>query len=322
MEFKASDHKPRLLIHGGAGSRGKDFPEEEQLRYLTALEIVLLQSYELLKAGRSALDIVEFAVKLLEDKPLFNAGKGSVFNEHGYVELEASIMDGSNMNAGACTLVKHLKNPISLARLVKEKTSHVLLAAPRAEELAKEHGLDMVDNCYFYTKKRWDQHRKGRDNVPERPPVCPKDYDTDFQYSSAEGPKGTVGAVCLDVYGNLAAATSTGGRTNKMAQRIGDTPIIGAGNYAENESCAVSGTGHGDYFLRHCVAYDIAARIKYGNATVKDAAKSSLEVMAKHGGDGGVIVIDKNGNFALEFNTTLMFRGSIGLDGKPEAKIF
>jgi len=241
---------------------------------------------------------------------LFNAGKGAVFNADGINELDASIMDGKNLNAGAVAGVTTIKNPINAARLVMEKSGHVMLIKEGAEKFARENGIEMVDPSWFFSQNRWDALQEAKKREQQK-----------LEDNTKKG--GTVGCVALDKQGNLAAGTSTGGMTNKKYGRVGDSPIIGAGTYANNESCAVSATGHGEFFIRNVVAYDISARMLYHNEKVEQAATDIINNKLKlQGGNGGVIALDKNGNIAMPFNTTGMFRGFYKSGGKPEIAIF
>lgn len=306
-----------LVIHGGAGTitRAEMTPELEA-EYRAALELSLRTGYERLKDGRSAVDAVEASIRVLENSPLFNAGKGAVFTHEGTNELDAAIMDGRTMMAGAVAGITIIRNPISAARAVLEKSPHVILIGRGAEVFATAQGLDIVDPSYFWTEKRWKQLQKAlvdekREGAIGRLPDPP-----DPKY-------GTVGAVALDRQGNLAAGTSTGGTTNKRFGRVGDAPIVGAGTYASNDSCAVSATGHGEFFIRYTVARDIAARMEFGGATVAEAADQVvMKKLVEAGGTGGVIALDRKGRFAMPFNTSGMYRGSIGPDGIPHVKIY
>lgn len=299
-----------IVIHGGAGVLSRDkIPGEKEKAYREKLHEALSAGYGILKAGGKSLDAVEAAIRILEDSPLFNAGKGAVFTGEGTNELDASIMDGKTLNAGAAAGVKHIKNPISLARMVMEHSPHVLLSREGAEVFAKKMGLPLVPETYFFTKGRWESLQKAKKKEKEK--------------KKKFGTVGTVGAAALDKAGNLAAGTSTGGMTNKKFGRIGDSPVIGAGTYANNKTCAVSATGHGEYFIRAVAAYDISALMEYKGLSLKEAAY--LVVMKKlkeMGGYGGVIAIDNKGNVAAPFNTTGMFRGFVGRDGKMVIKIF
>jgi len=307
-----------LAIQGGAGTilRSKLKPEKERA-YRDALIESLATGYEVLASGGSSLDAVQRAVNVMEDSPLFNAGKGAVFTHDGRNEQDACIMDGATRDAGAVAIVRRIKNPIDLARLVLEKSTHVLLAGEGAEEFARAHGMEFVDQDYFFTEYRWQQLQdaleKERGDASE---LTRLDH-------SVEDKTGTVGAVALDRHGNLAAATSSGGMTNKRSGRIGDTPMIGAGTYADNETCAVSATGVGEYIMRAFVAYDIAALMMYKNMTLADAADEVvMKKLTALGGSGGVVAIDRLGNIAMPFNSEGMYRGYQLPDGEPYVEIF
>ena len=311
-----------LVIHGGAGAmKPGSYTPEQEMEYKAKLTQALKIGYKILNNGGSSLDAVEKVINTLEDSPLFNAGKGAVFTSNGINELDASIMDGKTMNAGAVAEVRHVKNPISLARKVMTNSPHVLLAGEGAEQFAKEQGFTLVDENYFYTKKRWDSLQKIK--ARERQKSNKSKKQTSNVILNGEHKFGTVGCVALDKNGDLAAGTSTGGMTNKKFGRIGDSPIIGAGTYADNNTCAVSCTGHGEYFIRYDVAYDITALMKYKKKTVKEAADEViLNKLVKRGGSGGVIAIDKYGNMAMPFNTSGMFRGFITDKGVATVKIY
>jgi len=261
-----------------------------------------------LESGGASLDAVVAVINIMEDSPLFNAGKGAVLTEKGVAELDASIMDGKTLKAGAVAGIKHVKNPITLARLVMDKSPHVMMMGDGAEEFAKENNMEMVDNNYFITPNRWRQYQKMKEAQEKK---------------SKEEKHGTVGCVALDKNGNLAAGTSTGGMMMKKFGRVGDSPIIGAGTFADNNTCAVSGTGYGEYFIRLGIARDISDLMAYKNLTLNDAAN---EVIMKKlpllGGDGGIIALDKNGNIAMPFNTEGMYRGYLMNGEKPVIKIY
>ena len=305
-----------LVVHGGAGYiNQKTFSEEKKNQYISKLKEAIDKGSSVLSNGGTALDAVETVINILEDSPLFNAGKGAVFTAEGTNELDASIMEGKTLNAGAVAGVKHIKNPISLARLVMEKSPHVLLAGEGAEAFAEEQGIELVENKYFFTQDRWNYYQKVKEERKKKE-TAEIVFDSDQKF-------GTVGCVALDKNGNLAAGTSTGGMTFKRFGRIGDSPIIGAGTYANNNTCAISCTGHGEYFIRNVVAYDISALMEYKGLSLNKAAeKVVLDKLVKAGGDGGIIGIDKFGNIAMPFNTKSMFRG-FSLDGqKPVVEIF
>jgi beta-aspartyl-peptidase (threonine type) len=300
-----------LVIHGGAGGTAdQKMPEDMQQEYTTKMTEVLKAGAAILSGGGTSMDAVEACIRMMEDSPLFNAGKGAVFTEEGKNEMDASVMDGKTMKAGAVAGVTTIKNPISAARAVMEKSRHVMLIDGGAEKFAKEQGLEIVDPSYFYTKKRWDEFQKVHQQEMDHKPDTTKSH-------------GTVGAVALDTHGNLAAGTSTGGITNKMKGRIGDSPVIGAGTYANNNTCAVSCTGHGEFFIRNVVAYDLSARMEYKGQSLSEAAADVINVKLKsQGAEGGLIAVDRNGNIAMPFNTALMFRGSIGPEGKISVEIY
>jgi beta-aspartyl-peptidase (threonine type) len=308
-----------LLIHGGAGTieRSKMTPETER-EYRAGLERALAAGYEILKRGGLSLDATEAAVRVLEDDPHFNAGKGAVFTSAGTNELDAAIMDGNTLKAGTVANLKHIKNPVSLARLVMEKSGHVMMGGEGAETFAKENGIPLLrDQKYFFTQERWDALQKIQAAEKPRGGAGEKKF-----IITDQDRHGTVGAVALDHQGNLAAATSTGGTTNKRAGRIGDSPIIGGGTYANNATCAVSATGDGEYFIRATVAHDISALIEYRGMKLQAAAQTVLDKVAKLGGTGGVIAIDRQGNVAMPFNTSGMYRGHVDPDGKFVVEIY
>jgi L-asparaginase / beta-aspartyl-peptidase len=311
----AAAQKPMLVMHGGAGTitRASMTPELEK-QYRETLEQALRAGHAVLMKGGASLDAVETSIRILEDSPLFNAGKGAVFTHEGKNELDAAIMNGRTKAAGSVAGVTIIKNPISAARAVMEKSKHVMMTGKGAELFATEKGLEVVDPSYFWTERRWKALQKELMN--EAKPRASNDLPAEHKY-------GTVGAVALDKNGDLAAGTSTGGTTNKRYGRVGDAPIIGAGTYAENESVAVSCTGTGEYFIRWTVAHDIAALVKYKGMTVQQAGDEVIHkklVPAK--GDGGAIVLDGKGNFAMPFNTEGMYRGWIGGDGVPHVLIY
>jgi beta-aspartyl-peptidase (threonine type) len=306
-----------LVIHGGAGTmeRGKMTPPQDQ-EYRAGLERSLRAGLEILQRGGSSLDAAEAAVRVLEDDAHFNAGKGAVFTSAGTNELDAAIMDGQTMKAGAVASVKRIRNPISLARLVMEKSPHVMLDCTGAEAFAKEQGIELVEEKYFFTSERWDALQKIKEREKHGGGGGKKFIISD------QDRHGTVGAVALDVNGNLAAATSTGGMTNKRPGRIGDSPVIGAGTYANNATCAVSGTGDGEYFIRATVGHEISALMECRGMALSVAAQAALDKMAKLGGTGGLIAIDRNGNIALPFNTSGMYRGYVDATGKIVVDIY
>jgi beta-aspartyl-peptidase (threonine type) len=299
-----------LVIHGGAGTiRRENMSPEREKAYREALKQALDAGFDVLRSGGTSLEAVVASIKLLEDSPLFNAGKGAVFTHSGKNELDASIMDGSNLMAGAVAGVTTIKNPITAAYAVMTKSEHVMLAGKGAEKFAEEQGLQIVDPSYFVDSARYQQF------LNRRKPIKTKDAD------AKEKKFGTVGAVALDQYGNIAAGTSTGGMSDKKYGRIGDSPIIGAGTYANNNTCAVSATGWGEYFIRLSVAHDISAMMEYGGLSLQAAADSVvMKKLPALGGDGGIIALDRNGNISMTFNTDGMYRGYIKKRG--EAKVF
>lgn len=307
--------KTCLVIHGGAGTilREELTPALER-DYHSTLQAALRAGHAILARGGPSLDAVEQAIRLLEDSPLFNAGKGAVFNAKGEHELDASIMDGSSMRAGAVAGARGIRNPILAARAVMEQSPHVMLIAGGAEEFARAQGIQFAPPEYFYEERRWKQLEKAREKEQAMLDHTPLE--------ASEEKFGTVGAVALDARGNLAAGTSTGGMTNKKFGRVGDSPIIGAGTFAENISCAVSCTGHGEYFIRAVAAYDIAALMKYKGRSVRRAAEEVIKKIGKSGGTGGAIALDARGNIAMPFNTSGMYRGYLRSGGEPRTFIF
>ena len=307
-----------LAIHGGAGTieRSTMTPEKERA-YRDALERSLRAGFAILEKGGSSLDAVEASVRVLEDNPHFNAGKGAVFTAAGTNELDAAIMDGKTLKAGAVASVRHIKNPISLARMVMEKSPHVMMDGTGAEAFAKQNGVELVDQKYFYTEERWQALQRAKEKEKKVGSAAGNNFGI-----SDKDRHGTVGAVALDQAGNVAAATSTGGITNKKAGRIGDSPIIGAGTYANNATCAVSATGDGEYFIRAVVAHDVSALMEYSAMPLAQAAQEVLDKVAKLGGTGGLIAIDRQGNITQPFNTSGMYRGSIDQSGKSNIAIY
>jgi len=295
-----------LVIHGGAGTiKRENMTPEKEKAYETALGIALDSGYAVLKRGGKSPEAVIAAIKVMEDSPLFNAGKGAVFTSEGKNELDASIMDGSNLMAGAVAGVTTIKNPITAAYAVMTKSDHVMMIARGAEKFAEEQGLEIVDPSYFFDSTRYKQLLKAKEKEGSREAALYDPYVKDRKF-------GTVGAVALDQYGNIAAGTSTGGMTNKRYGRVGDAPIIGAGTYADNASCAVSATGWGEYFIRLGVARDVAALTQYGHLSIKEAADSIvMKKLPRLGGDGGIIALDRAGNFTMTFCSAGMYRGYI-----------
>nr|WP_068891314.1 isoaspartyl peptidase/L-asparaginase [Pedobacter panaciterrae] len=313
-----------LVVHGGAGTILKStMTPEKEAAYTAALTKALQQGYNAIKSGKTSLDAVEAAIHVLEDSPLFNAGKGAVFTHDGKNEMDAAIMDGKSLKAGAVAGVTVIRNPITAARAVMEKSEHVMMVSRGAEEFAKQCRVEIVDPKYFYTKERWDglQEAIKEDSVKavldhgNKKSLKLGTINRDYKF-------GTVGAVALDKMGNLAAGTSTGGMTNKKYGRVGDSPIIGAGTYANNLTAGISCTGWGEFYIRSVVAYDVSAMMEYKNLSVADASKKALDKMEKLGGDGGLIALDKNGNVAMPFNTEGMYRGTVTEDGKIEVLIY
>jgi len=302
-DARSRQEKPKwvIVIHGGAGTILKEnMSAETEIIYTQKLSESLNVASDILEKGGTSLDAVTAAIIIMENSPLFNAGKGAVFTAEGKNEMDASIMDGSNINAGAVAGVSTIKNPILAARQVMENSKHVMLQGEGADVFAKAQGLEIEDSSYFFTQRRWESFQKAKAN----------------KY-------GTVGAVALDLHGNLAAGTSTGGMTNKMKGRVGDSPIIGAGTYADNKSCAVSATGHGEFFIRNVVAYDIAALMKYSGVSLKEA--SNYVIMKKlkdQNAEGGIIALDKAGNFVMTFNTKGMYRAFKNSAGFEDVLIF
>ncbi|MCE7059953.1 isoaspartyl peptidase/L-asparaginase family protein [Dyadobacter sp. CY343] len=328
--------KITLVIHGGAGTitRSNMSPEQEKA-YKDVLNTALEKGYAVLKSGGTSVQAVEATIHVMEDSPLFNAGKGAVFTNEGKNELDASVMEGKTMKAGAIAGVTTIKNPISAAIAVMEKSEHVMMAGAGAEKFAKQQGIELVDPKYFYTESRYkallrareadktelDHDSKDKQQLKKAPKTG---FAKDTELIFTEGKKfGTVGCVALDKFGNLAAGTSTGGMTNKKYGRVGDAPIIGAGTYANNATCAVSATGHGEYFIRSVVAYDISALMEYKGMSLKDASNEVvMKKLVERGGEGGIIAVDRNGNIAMPFNSEGMYRGYIKSDGTREVLIY
>lgn len=297
-------NKYSIAIHGGAGTiLPSAMTAEKEKMYALALHDAIYAGAELLNLGGQALDAVELAVRMLEDNPLFNAGRGSVFTHEGKNELDASIMNGQNLMAGAVTAVRNVKNPVLLARAIMEKSEHVFLSGSGAMEFAKKMNIEFAPDEYFFSQYRYDQlliaKQEGEVNLDHT------------GFVTQENKRGTVGAVAMDKYGNLAAATSTGGMTNKIHGRIGDSPIIGAGNYANNKTCAVSCTGHGEFFIRSVVAYDVSCLMEYKGLSLKEACELVVyHKLVQLGGEGGLIAIDSQGNIEMPFNTAGMYRAN------------
>ncbi len=305
-----------IAIHGGAGTilRSLMTPEKEA-QYISGLQQAIESGNAILAKGGSSLDAVEAAVMSLENFPLFNAGKGAVFTNKGTHEMDASIMDGATLEAGAVSGISNVQNPVHLARIIKEKSGHVFLSGPDAEVFAKQMNIPFQPNEYFYEEGRYKQWQEVKDS---------DGYQLDHTVNSGEGKKfGTVGAVALDKHGNIAAATSTGGMTNKRYGRVGDSPMIGAGTYANNDTCAISCTGHGEFFIRAVVAYDISCLMEYKGWSLKQACDFVVkDKLVKFGGEGGLIAIDTKGNIELPFNSEGMYRAWQKDDGKIEVRIY
>lgn len=296
-----------IALHGGAGNIEKmNLTEEEKQRYLFVMDSALQIGYTILSNGGSSTDAVEKVICALEDCPLFNAGKGAVFSHEGRNEMDAAIMNGVDLECGAIAGVRHVKNPIKGARAVMEKSKHVFLFGDGAEEFLRKKDIEMVDTSYFFTAKRWEQLQKALEKNTN---------GLDHDENSGDNKYGTVGCVAVDFNGNLSAGTSTGGTVNKRYNRIGDSPIIGAGTYADNNSCAISCTGKGEDFMRLVAAYDIASQMKYKGLSLSEAVNNTIQVSLKNiEGRGGCIALDKQGNVVFSFTTSGMFRA--GIDGK------
>lgn len=313
-----------LVIHGGAGTilKSSMSPEKEAL-YKQGLENALNAGNIILKNGGTALDAVEATIKVLEDDSLFNAGKGAVFTNEGKNELDASIMDGKTLKAGAVAGVTNIKNPVTAARAVMDKSEHVMMAGKGAEAFAAANGCAVVDPSYFFTTARWNglMHAKKQDSLKalhkdSAKALLRRPDNHDYKY-------GTVGAVALDIHGNLAAATSTGGMTNKRYGRIGDSPVIGAGTYADNNTCAISCTGWGEFYIRLVMAKTISDRMEFAHQSLNDAANEMImKKLPALGGDGGLIGVDKKGNIVMSFNTEGMYRGFINSEGETKVEIY
>ena len=304
--------KHAIAIHGGAGTILRStMTAEKEISYKKALEEAILAGDKILSEGGAALDAVEIAIKSLEDNELFNAGKGAVFTSQGKNEMDASIMEGKALMAGAVAGLSNVKNPISLARTIMEKSEHVFLSGAGAIEFAKANGLQFEPDSYFFVQMRYDQLMQAKESN-----TISLDHTVD-KAKDSEKKFGTVGAVALDINGNLAAGTSTGGMTNKKHGRIGDTPVIGAGTYANNNTCAVSCTGHGELFIRSVVSYDISCLMEYKGLSLKEACDIVVhQKLVKIGGEGGLIAIDAKGNIELPFNSEGMYRASLTSGGK------
>ncbi len=311
-----------IILHGGAGTLLKEHMTDSlEAAYKEVLTIAVTTGYSILNNGGSSLDAIAASIKIMEDSPLFNAGKGAVFTHHETNELDASVMVGHTLDAGAVSGVTRVKNPIDLAIKIMTDSPHVMLSGEGAEQFASENGIELVDPSYFYTENRFRSLQRIKES--ERTEL---DHDGKISFINSEiknSKFGTVGAAALDKHGNLAAGTSTGGMTNKKWNRIGDAPIIGAGTYANNATCAVSSTGWGEYFIRAVVAHDISALMEYKGLSLENAAREVIQKKVPAlGGDGGIVAIDKDGNMVAEFNTSGMYRASINAHGEINIGIY
>ena len=308
-----------IVTHGGAGTIKKEnMTPEQEVAYHDKLQEALNVGYKVLEEGGSSLDAVQKAINVMEDSPLFNAGKGAVFNSLGKNELDASIMDGKTLNTGAIAGVKHIKNPINAARIVMDSTRHVMMAGQGAEDFAKLNGIEFVDDKYFHTEKRYNQLLKAQEREKvtlDHSAMVTKELIDDHKY-------GTVGAVAIDKSGNIAAATSTGGMTNKKYGRVGDVPLIGAGTYANNSTCGVSATGTGEYFIRIVATHETSNLIQYKNLSLKESLDNVIKQVGDLGGSGGMVGLDKNANIAWSFNSTGMYRGYKKSNGENVVKFY
>lgn len=302
---KSSEDRPEyaMVLHGGAGTiLKKNMTQDLENQYIAKMNEALDAGEAILKNGGSSIDAVEQTIHILEDSPLFNAGKGAVFTNEGKNEMDASIMYGADQNAGAVGGVTNIKHPISAARAVMEQSDHVMMVGLGAEAFAGSHGLEIIDPSYFYTERRWKSLQRIKESEVIKSELSEDD--------GSDKKHGTVGCVALDKNGNICAGTSTGGMTNKRYNRIGDSPIIGAGTFADNATCGVSSTGHGEFFIRYTVARDIAALMEYGNKSLQEAGEMIInKKLVEKGGTGGVVALDKDGNIAMPFNTPGMYRG-------------
>ncbi len=315
MNANASKPPVAIVIHGGAGTITRaSMTDEKEASIRATLKASVQAGYQALLDGAAGTEAVTRAINVMENSPLFNAGLGAVFNAAGKNEMDASIMEGAGLNAGAVASVSHIKNPINLALKVMTDSEHVMLMGEGAEEFARQQGFEMMDPAYFHTDFRWQQLQRIKANETAREVTTPEDQKD--QWFS------TVGAVALDQQGNLAAGTSTGGTSNKRWGRVGDSPIIGAGTYANNDSCAVSATGHGEFFIRYVVAYNICNRVELGTSLAEAADYVVNDVLVKAGGEGGVIAMDRDGNITTPFNVEGMYRASIDVEGEIEILIY
>lgn len=314
LKYIAMNNTFSIAIHGGAGTLVKGLMTQAlETNYKNTLQAALNAGSKVLEEIGTSLDAVEVAVKILEDSPLFNAGKGAVFTHTGIHEMDAAIMDGKTLEAGAVSLITGIKNPISLSRDIMEKSDHVFLAGNGAMQFASKQGYDVMGADYFYDAMRYQQWQHIKDSDT---------FELDHSVKK-DGKFGTVGAVALDMHGNIAAATSTGGMTNKKWGRVGDSPMIGAGTYANNNTCAVSCTGSGEFFIRGVVAYDVSCLMEYKGLSLHEAATEVIQNrMLKMGGDGGLIAVDASGNISMPFNTEGMYRGFKKNTGETEILIY
>jgi beta-aspartyl-peptidase (threonine type) len=315
-EVQKNESNFGIVIHGGAGTiLKKNMTDSLEIAYSEKLEEAIRVGHEILANGGTAMDAVTKTINVMEDSPLFNAGKGAVFTHEETNELDASVMDGATLNAGAVAGVQRIKNPIDLAREVMDNSNHVMLSGKGAETFASERGIELEDPSYFYTEKRYKSLQRIKAKAQAK-----LDHDSKVSFEDPfikDAKFGTVGCAALDKNGNLAAGTSTGGMTNKRWNRIGDSPIIGAGTYANNATCAVSSTGWGEYFIRAMVAYDISALMEYKGLSLQEAAEEVIQKKVPAlGGDGGIVSIDKDGNVAMEFNTAGMYRAHMNAAGE------
>lgn len=321
--IKEKEKHVTLVIHGGAGNITKEHLSEERwTEYKRGLKHALDSGYAILNSGGQSIDAVEKAISILENNPLFNAGKGSVYNSSGHQEMDASIMHGKSLNSGAVAGVNGIKNPIMAARKVMENSKHVMFSGKGANTFAKEEGIELVDSTYFYSKRRYDYWKSLKDKEKlelDHQKLSFEEEDNIWEHKKY----GTVGAVAIDQFGNIVAGTSTGGLTNKKYGRIGDSPIIGAGTYANNKTCGISCTGTGEYFIRTLAAHEVSALVEYKNLPIQAAADTVIQNrIAPLGGDGGMIVLNTYGEIAYSFNTAGMFRAYKSSNGKEEIQAF
>ena len=324
LNVAAQQKKYVMVIHGGAGTiLKKNMTPEREAAYIAVLTQAIQAGYAKIKDGKTSLDAVEATIHILENDPHFNAGKGAVFTHDGKNELDAAIMDGKTLMAGAVAGITTVKNPISAARAVMEKSEHVMMVGAGADQFAKDAGLEIVDPKYFWTKERWDGLQQAIKDDSTKTVLDHGSKKSELLGSKNHDYKfGTVGCVALDQAGNLAAGTSTGGMTNKKYGRVGDAPIIGSGTYCNNETAGISCTGWGEFYIRNVVAKTISDLMEYKGLSVTEASKIALDKVGKMGGDGGLIALDKKGNMTMPFNTEGMYRGAITADGKIEVNIY